>query len=415
MAIRRRGIKNVYDTNDPKTLLQLKRLEADALLDLLRTINQDNIQLGKLFIVARNLLRVQLGVRKMAFFYKEANDWREAILQGIDVSFAEFEEEVRNVKRITEVNQENFPKLFEKSVEYIVPIKNKGKVDGIFLVADFADSEVEAQNDLIFIETLGNILFVAIRNKQLFREKMERELVSHELSVAERIQQQLLISDFSKFKEIDVHGINVPHHRVGGDFYDVIKKGKGSTFVAIGDVAGKGIGAALLMANLQANLRGLCAQFDDPLDIVRELNQNMAHLEMIEKFVTFFIAKVDSLNREITYVNAGHNYPLFGHKSTYVQLDKGCPPLGVISQIKIEKETLSFKKNDMLFMYTDGLVEQQNADDEMFGEDRLYGLLESFDQESSHQVNTVVYQQLRSFTGTSAVADDITLLNVKFY
>ncbi|RMG26484.1 MAG: serine/threonine-protein phosphatase [Bacteroidetes bacterium] len=407
-------MKNVYDTTDAKTLLQLKRLEADALLDVLRTINHSELKISQLCTIARNVLHSQLGVKKMAFYYRFEDEWVEGLRMNFDEVSPDARAELFSIRRLTEIRAEDFPALAALGVEYALPIINQNQPSAFFVIADFADSEVEAQNDLIFVETLGNILSVAIRNKQLFKEKMNRELLLRELEVAEAIQRQLLISDFSRFRELDVHGFNVAHHRIGGDFFDVIKQGKGTTFVCIADVSGKGIGAALLMSNLLANFRALCAQYSEVADIVRELNRILMNITVGEKFVTLFIAKIDTQQNKLTYINAGHNYPLFFHGGQMRYLDKGCLLLGIMPQLDIEQESLDFEAGDFLFMYTDGLAEQVDEYDEMFGTERIENFLTSNPLTSAREVNEQLYRELKAHGGQSEAVDDITMLSVKF-
>ena len=407
-------MENVYNTTDPQKLLDLKRQEADALLDVLKTINHDELNIKQLCLIARNTLRAQLGVKKMVFFYEYEQLWKE----GIQVGFPAFSrseiEEMIDIKTITVISSEYHPALYNRGVEYVVPIKNRDEVSAFFAIADFADSEIEAQGDIIFIETLGNILSVAIRNKQLFKEKMEQEFLRKELEVASTIQDQLLISDFSRFREIDVFGMNVAHHGVGGDFYDVIKKGRGNTFVCIADVSGKGIGAALLMSNLQANLRALCAQSNDLEAIIKELNRILFNITTGEKFVTLFLARIDSRLRKITYINAGHNYPVFIQNGKVNRLDNGCILLGIMPELTIERSSVTYQPNDLLFMFTDGVVEQTNLEEEMFGSERIIEKLKESGHKDSENIVQDIRNTLTEFSQQVRATDDITMLSVKF-
>ncbi|MEL6676989.1 MAG: PP2C family protein-serine/threonine phosphatase [Bacteroidota bacterium] len=407
-------IENVYNTTDPEKLLELKRLEADTLLDVLRTINIDDLKIEQLCTITRNVLRAQLGVKKMLFLYEYESTWIEGIRLGFPLFPETAIDEVMEVQKVSPVSDESCPSLQALQAEYVLPIRTRDGVAAYFVIADFADSEIEAQNDLIFIETLGNILSVAIRNKQLFKEKMEQEFLKKELEVAETIQKQLLISDFSRFREMDVYGVNIAHHGVGGDFYDVIKKGKGNTFVCIADVSGKGIGAALLMSNLQANLRALCAQYSDLKDIIRELNTILFNITTGEKFVTLFLAKIDSQNQLLTYVNAGHNYPIFLQGSKASRLDKGCMLLGIMPELDIQEQEISFGKEDLLFMFTDGVVEQTNPAEEMYGSERIMSELLTHRALSSQALTEYFLQTLENYSGGIDAQDDVTMLCVKF-
>jgi sigma-B regulation protein RsbU (phosphoserine phosphatase) len=407
-------MRNVYDTQDPKELLKLKRLEADALLDVLRTINSTEIGIERLCKIAMNVLRAQLGVKQVTFYYEYEGTWLEGMLLGFDKMELEAIEELLHFKKITKVTPGFAPALHEMGAEYVIPILNRGEPSAYFIIADFADSEIEVQNDLIFIATIGNILNVAIRNRQLIEEKVRQEYLKRELTVAETIQKQLLISDFSRFREIDVFAINLPHHRIGGDFYDVIKKGKGTTFVCIADVAGKGIAAALLMSNLQANLRALCAQYNDVVAIIRELNKIIFNITQGEKFVTLFLARIDQETQSFTYVNAGHNYPIFVQGKQQTELSTGSMLLGIMPEIGVESATLTFTLDDSLFMFTDGVVEQTNPQDEMYGSDRMMEVLFDHKNRSAQDIINHLLHDLYDFAEDTAATDDLTMLQVKF-
>ncbi|TAE58860.1 MAG: serine/threonine-protein phosphatase, partial [Bacteroidetes bacterium] len=279
---------------------------------------------------------------------------------------------------------------------------------------EFAETEIELRNDLIFIETLGNILMVAIRNRQFFQEKMAQESLRRELEVAETIQKQLLISDFTHFKDIDVYGLNLSHQRVGGDFYDVIQKENGSIFLCIADVSGKGIGAALLMSNLQANLRALCARYSELPVIVGELNNILHSITEGDKFVTLFLARIDLPTRTFTYVNAGHNYPLFLTGGEALRLEVGCMLLGILPDLHIQQDTLPYLPGDLLFTFTDGVVEQGDPTDELFGSERLAEELFRVRHAPAREVVNQVERTLYAFAREVGPSDDITMLAVKF-
>ncbi|GAB4402405.1 MAG: hypothetical protein OHK0039_00360 [Bacteroidia bacterium] len=407
--------ENVYHTNDPEKLLALKRLEADALLDVLRMINQSEMKIAQLCRVSQNLLRAQLGVKKMAFFYEQDGSWHEGFRVGFPALGEEAQLEGREATGITAIVAGQFPALHRIKAEYIISIANRNEAKAYFLLADFADSEVEAQNDLIFIETLGNILAVAIENQQLIRERVNQEFLRREMEVAETIQRQLLISDFDRFSGIDVFALNISHFSIGGDFYDVIEKDSGSIFVCIADVSGKGIGAALLMSNLQANLRALCARYNEVPVIVRELNRIFHSITVGDKFVTLFIARIDLREQVLTYVNAGHNYPLLIHSSgSHRRLQAGCVLLGIMPELEIEQACLSYHPGDVLFMFTDGVVEQANQQEEMFGSERIIAELSKIREVSAREMVEALRDKLTAFAGSSKLTDDMTLLAVKF-
>ncbi|MEM8897060.1 MAG: PP2C family protein-serine/threonine phosphatase [Bacteroidota bacterium] len=408
------SMENAYNTTDPKKLLELKRLEADSLLDVLRTINHAELKISQLCMIARNVLRAQLGVKKMVFYYQHENGWVEGTRLGFPPFPPSARDELFSIKTLTRVDGDSHPLLNKYKVEQVIPINNRDETTAYFAIADFADSEIEAENDLIFIETIGNILMVAITNKRLFEEKMNSELVSRELEVAATIQKQLLISDFSIFKDIDVYGMNVAHHGIGGDFYDVIQKDDQITFVCIADVAGKGIAAALLMSNLQANLRALCARFSDLEVIIKELNKILFNITSGEKFVTLFLARINIHSQEVSYINAGHNYPIYIHNNAHSDLDKGCMILGIMPDLEVISASFRYRPGDVLFMYTDGVSEQTNVREEMFGTERILSGLAQYKYGTAKSITENTWHSLKSFSPEAESNDDVTMLSVKF-
>ena len=245
---------NPYQTTDPQKLLELKRLEADTLLDLIRSVYNPDLKTTQICILVRNALKAQLAIKKISFYYELEGKWEEGISQGFQALDAASIEYLHQIGMPTHILPDSYPAMSSWGVEYIIPVKVRGLTKAYFLLADFADSEEELQNDIIFIETVGHVLYSSLYNRQLIRERFQQEALKKELELAETIQKQFLISDFSRFQEFDVYAENIAFHGVGGDYFDLIKRGNHTTFVCIADVSGKGISAALLMSNLQANL-----------------------------------------------------------------------------------------------------------------------------------------------------------------
>ncbi|MEM6803712.1 MAG: hypothetical protein AAF696_20070, partial [Bacteroidota bacterium] len=154
-------MENAYNTNDPKKLLDLKRMEADATLDVLRSINNDNLNIKQLCLIVKNVLRAQIGVKKMIFLYEYEGSWKEGMRLGFDHLSEAAVEELMQLEKVTPIRKSNYPALDAAGVEYILPFINRGDTRAFFAIADFADTEVEAAGDLIFIESMGTILSVA--------------------------------------------------------------------------------------------------------------------------------------------------------------------------------------------------------------------------------------------------------------
>lgn len=405
---------NVYNTTDPITLLRLKRQEADTLRDVIRSFGDANLSTHQIFKIVKNVLLAQLGVRKMLFLYEEEGE----LFMGMERSFRnwkdfDFAQELPRQIGPVSVQLEDCPALHAMGVENVVPLSWNNRTAAWFLVSDFADSEAEAESDLIFIETIGNVLTAAVENRRLIEQLVQRESLRRELEVAEKIQQQLLNKDFSEVKQAEIAAMNEAHHGVGGDFYDVVTRSEHGFFVIIADVAGKGIGAALLMANLQARLRALILSENDLEDVIRKLHQYLLGITGGDQFVTLFMAHVRTTDREIDYVNAGHNPPLFRSKEGVKPLTLGTIPLGIVDLPGCEQGSFAYEPGDELLLYTDGLPEQHNAEGEMFGEERI---LQHFAQHAhAHPMELIsdLEQQRKDFAGEATADDDITLLALR--
>lgn len=406
--------RNFYNTEDPEVLLRLKRQEADALRDVLRSINMSQLKTKQIFKIAQNTLLAQIGVRKMNFVYREEDGLKYGMERGIGRLNGEAELELPTNLRVLQIDPETHQALHKLGVQYVVPINFRNEVSAWFMVADFADSEAETENDLIFIETIGNIISTALENRRLIREMVQQESIRRELEVAERIQQQLLPSDFSVVKEADIYARNFAHHMIGGDYFDVIPRSENGFFVIIADVAGKGIGAALLMANLQANLRALILSENSLEDLVTKLHSLLVKVTQGEKFVTFFIAHVRTDAFEIDFINAGHNAPVMIREGKLKELKVGTIPLGIVDLPYVNEETVSYQPGDVMFLYTDGLVEQQDSNDEMMGEKRVYEHLLKSCAPSAREIVEDIHKYYLEFSQKAIQDDDLTLMAVRF-
>lgn len=404
---------NAYNTDDPEILLRLKRQEADALRDMLRSINRSALKPEHIFKIARNALLAQCNVKKMKFVYKMDEQYHVGIRHQMPKISMEALQELPRHLEVRKVTPECFPQLHALGAEYVIPISYKNEVGAWFLVADFAETDAELENDLIFIETIGIVVSAAIENRALITELVQQESLRRELELAEKIQRQLLTTDFGIVEQADIYAENVSHHHIGGDFYDVISRGDKGYFLCIADVAGKGIGAALLMASIQASLRALILSENELKSVIQKLHRSIHAITRGEQFVTFFIAHVRSTEREIDYINAGHNPPLLLRNGELGELNLGTIPLGIMDLPWIEEGTLPFTPGDLLFLYTDGLVEQHNAADQMLGENPVRAQLMAVQDKDPRTIIMEMNRMYRAWQGEAVQEDDVTMMAVR--
>ena len=233
-----------------------------------------------------------------------------------------------------------------------------------------------------------------------------------ELDKAREIQQGLLPKKIPQVSGLEVVGTWQPARVVGGDYFDVLKFSEGKIGVCIGDVVGKGISAALLMANLQASFRAFASEAVSPGALVSKLNEVISNNIAADKFVTFCYCMIDTTDNRLTYASAGHCPPILFHKSgEAVPLKEGGTPLGIFPDREYEHAGLQLESGDRLVLYTEGLTEAMNLDEQEFGEQRLVELGSRNIALSASEMLAAIKKEVVSFCNAS-FQDDFTLVVV---
>ncbi len=302
-----------------------------------------------------------------------------------------------------------------KGAEVVIPFQLQGNNSGMLILGERHNRSAYSDSEISFLSSLCNLAAMAIDNARLFEESMAKQRLEEELNIAHTIQEKLLPREMPAFAGCEIGTFHIPSKQVGGDYFDVIKSGEDSICVAIADVSGKGFPAALLMANLQSAFRALIAARLSIGEIVVRLNNIVYANTDFDRFITFFGAVYDSTKKVITYVNAGHNYPfLMKRNGDVVRLDKGGLMLGVMQNVKYETGRQIVDAEDVLYMFTDGINEALNSEDEQFSEERLEDVLTSVRSSSAEQILEKVKEEVEAFVGNAPQSDDITQLCVKF-
>ena len=305
-------------------------------------------------------------------------------------------------------------------------------IDEIIAAYDYSHPAIPYWNlgAKFFIFVVFGYLITWLRRSQERQQRAERERIEAELRIAKEVQSLLFPQSIPAFPTLDCSCICIPAREVGGDYYDCIPLDDGRLVLAIADVSGKGMPAALLMARLQILLRTLVHQHkDSPADLVREVNRGMYLGDGTGKYATFVYVLYDDSERRFSCVNAGHNIPLLiradsGKRADgstpsgagipeMLRLDKGGFPLGLFQDTTYEQQTVSLAPGDVLVFYTDGVVETQSPAGEEFGMDRLISLASSRKGLSSRALQEAILTEIRRFRGDNEPVDDLTLAVVK--
>lgn len=342
--------------------------------------------------------------------------WECKIDFGTESSCAEMipPEEFLEMQELSEIESGRKDVFGEFS--YVLPVSHKGKTLAVVFVGGLSnkqDDVTEASN-LRFIQTLSNIILVAIENKKLARQQLEQESLRKELEIASDVQHFLFPEALPYGPRLKVEASYLPHDRIGGDYYDYIPLNKNQFLLCIADVSGKGIPAALLMSNFQASLRTMVRQTGNLREIVEELNYQVLENAKGEKFITFFVGIYDHTLGTMAYINAGHNPPLLIRESGNEWLEDGSTVLGAVHPMPFINEGFITDLEDfVLFCYTDGLTETSNEADEEFGEERLAAFFDEHSTRDLKMIHQDIIIALDNFKGTNNYRDDITLLSCK--
>jgi serine phosphatase RsbU (regulator of sigma subunit) len=250
--------------------------------------------------------------------------------------------------------------------------------------------------------------------RQIEEQAAERGKLEQEMSIARDIQMELLPKSFPRIAGLDIFAFTVPARHVGGDCYDVIDIGDGRLAITIGDVSGKGTPAALLMANVQAAVRALSESGVESTTLIDRVNRLVYGYTEESLFITFFYCVLDTRTGALSYVNAGHNPPwLMRRDGTCEHLTEGGLVIGLMPGAPYDEGRTVLAPGDDLVLFTDGITEATNPDEDMFGEDRLGEVLTEHRHASAREIEEHVYSRIKDFAAEAPQADDLTMVVVK--
>ena len=399
--------------------LKLSTFKLNALLDITLAIN-DNVSTSELIRRYEKLLTDDLDIGKVIVL-KFSDKWECLLNSGFSNKFFEqvdMERDLLPYEEISFITSE--PQHFPELVDIVIPVSHKDEAIAFVLIGDI-EEEGEGVSPIIkhlrFIQTLSNIITVAIENKRLFQESLRQEALKREMELASRMQTMLIPAKekLPSHKFIRMRAFYHPHFEVGGDYYDVIQLDKDEVGFCIADVSGKGISAAILMSNFQANLRALYTADKSLTETLQKLNQSVMNSAKGEKFITLFIARYHFRTRELRYVNAGHNPPFLYEKDNrkLTQLGSGCVGMGMLDELPFVNEAVvKLEHPAKLICYTDGLVEVIQDSGVQFGTENLEK--EISNPESLEENIMAIIEGQKILEGSAAIFDDISIIGAEF-
>lgn len=400
--------------------LSMKDFKLSQLLEVTAAINSNN-SVEKLLEIFKYILQEQLGIKKAMLFTLDG-EWKMLIKFGLKGSAKDIDvaSDLVKIKDITLIESSSKKSL--NFFDIVIPVFHKQSALAYLLIGDLDENEDELKmsptvKHMPFVQTLTNIIVVAIENKRLAKEAIVQARLKKELEVASQMQALLLPDNLPQNNYIEVAAKYNSHQAVGGDYYDFIQINEDEFVFCVADVSGKGVGAALLMSNFQANLRAIIRYTDFPLKrVIAELNASVSKSAKGEKFITFFIGHYNKISRKLKYINAGHNPPVLYDGKNLSHLTVGSAGLGMVDYLpQIEDEELFLSPNTLLVCYTDGLIEIENENNEDYSLERFSDvIMKSYSISKVNLINEEIYKDVDQYRGKSDFSDDTALISIRF-
>jgi serine phosphatase RsbU (regulator of sigma subunit) len=293
------------------------------------------------------------------------------------------------------------------------PLWNGEKTVGVLYVDTTEPEHQFGDIDLLFYSTLSGMIAEKIQNALLADIARDKRRLDAELEIATQIQHRLFPAKIPVIESYDLSAFNRSCTEVGGDYFDVINV-DGGVGIAIADVSGKGIGAAMLMSNLQAMLQIRAGEFADPSELIECMNIDLISRMGEGQFITMFYLALNPEEGRIRYCNAGHNPPYLLRKNgDIVDLKVSGMPLGILPDLKYETSEIEIATGDVLLLYSDGITECMDGGDDMFGEDRLKEVLKQAAGGDAHGIRGAIFSAVDTFRQDEPYSDDMTLIVLK--
>lgn len=305
---------------------------------------------------------------------------------------------------------------FDKSIRSLlsVPMMIKSELKGVLTVYNRKDGKTFTDEDQRLLAIIAAQSAQVVENARLYEEEQALRLMQEDIRLAARIQLDLLPKTSPQIPGYDIAGESAAAQVVGGDYFDFIPFKDHHLAFCVGDVSGKGLPASLLMANLQATLRGQTLLSPSAKECIERSNKLLYHSTSAEKFVTMFYGILDTNGHQLDFSNAGHNPPiLLSDQGEVKLLTTGGTVLGIMEGLPYESEIIPVRRGDILVVYSDGITEALNGHDEQFGEDALVDAIRKQRSSSAREIVQGIIAAVKAHAGTTPQTDDMTLVVMK--
>jgi sigma-B regulation protein RsbU (phosphoserine phosphatase) len=314
-------------------------------------------------------------------------------------------------------------KLATLQSELLLPLAVRDKLLGFISLGPKRSEEPYTGSDVRLLKSVAAQTGLALENANLLQtvaeEVAKRERLNREVEIAREVQERLFPQKLPVITGLDYAGHCRPALGVGGDYYDFLALPHGNLGIAIGDVSGNGIGAALMMASLQASLRGEATRAPENLAAaVANVNRLVYEASASNRYATFFYGQYDPAQGKFDFVNAGHNSPILLHRGDggkVTRLEPGGTVVGLIENVEYQEGSVRISPGDLLVAFTDGISEAMNLDDEEWGEDRLLDSIRGCHAKTAQEMLEIIFAAATQFAGTAPQHDDMTLVVLRAF
>lgn len=400
------------------------------------------VEMKPLIETVAHTISESLHVPRVAFLLKEDDAYKPAYSMGYpDPPSASFRSDAQTVERLREKKEPMRVYLDDRdgwvertatgserdllerlNTELLLPLGVKNELSGFISLGAKQSEAPYSPNDLKLLQSVANQTGLALENSHLTAaiasEVAQRETLNREVEIAREVQERLFPQNLPRVDGLDYCGACRPALGVGGDYYDFLLLPNGVLGIAIGDVSGKGIAAALLMASLQASLRGQAIRgTSDLADMISNVNRLVYDASASNRYATFFYAQYEQATRRLTYVNAGHNPPMILRKQAgewqIIRLEEGGAVVGLLPSFPYTQATVELEKGDTLLAFTDGISEAMNPEDEEWGEENLLETAKAYDGLPAAETISRIVEAADRFANGAKQHDDMTLMVVR--
>lgn len=319
-------------------------------------------------------------------------------------------------------NYSNHPTVIQKTKILIdsylcLPILSNNKVIGIINIVKkksqgYKNNLQKINFDIQTLSTLTSIASTAIQNSLLYQDKLKQEKLSQEIKVANKIQTKLLPENVPTIQKTEFGAFSVPAQQIGGDYYDFFSLDNNKIGIIIADIVGKGVPAGLFMVTLKSLLYTHIQKYTSPKKALTNINSLLYNDPVIDKFVPTFYAIYNPDKLTLTYCNAGHEPGLYFSGKKFSKLDTLGFPLGALQTISLEEKTIKLSNNDLIVLFTDGIIESRNKANRLYGYTRLKKTLKSYKNETASKITNEIYSSVTTFS-KKPQHDDLTLVCLK--